>query len=93
MQSKGRGKKTLGSDGRGARNNQVLTPMEDAADRKWKENTWKEWNENPWKGVKGTISCLLKWKMHRKGRVHKLPFSAKKLRVHSTTKPTKAKTP
>jgi hypothetical protein len=49
MQSKGRGKKTLGSDGRGARNNQVLTPMEDAADRKWKENTWKEWNENPWK--------------------------------------------
>jgi hypothetical protein len=23
--------------------------MEDAADRKWKENTWKEWNENPWK--------------------------------------------
>ncbi len=50
MQSKGRGKKTLGSDGRGARNNHVLTPMEDAADRKWTENTWKEWNENPWKG-------------------------------------------
>jgi hypothetical protein len=40
---------------------------------------------------KGTISFLLKWKM-RQGRVHKLPFSAKKLRVHSTTDPTKAKT-
>jgi len=50
MQSKGRLKKTLGSDGRGATNNQVLTLMEDAAERKWKENTWKERNENPWKG-------------------------------------------
>jgi Arc/MetJ family transcription regulator len=33
MQSKGRGKKTLGSDGRGATNNQVLAPMEDAAEK------------------------------------------------------------
>ncbi len=70
--------------------------------RKSQENYWKQWTEGKeqsgayWKsleGVKGKISCLLKWKMHRKGRVQKLPFSAKKLRVHSTTKPIKAKTP
>jgi hypothetical protein len=60
---KGRAKKTIGSNGLRERNNQVLTPTEDAVKRKKREeNCWKRW-----KGEQGAITCSLQWKMQLTG--------------------------